>query len=44
MANKRSKQRKPKQSNSKQAGQKGGAASFEEMGSPTPVRKKKAKQ
>ncbi len=38
MANKRAKQKKPKQ---KQMGQKGGSMSMTDIGSPTPARKKK---
>lgn len=44
MANKRSKVRKPKQGSNKNAGQKGGSMSFDDIGSPTPVRKQKKKK
>ncbi len=44
MANKRSKVKKPKQGSNKGAGQKGGMASFDELGSPMPVRKQKKKK
>ena len=40
MANKRAKQRKPKQPNSSKGGQKGGTVS-QEISSPRPVKKKK---
>ncbi len=40
MANKRTKEKKPKQSQAK-SGQKGGQSTMQEMGDPTPVRKKK---
>jgi len=40
MANKRAKQKKPKQQN-KGAGSKSGAMSFEDLGSPKPTKKKK---
>ncbi len=40
MPNKKAKQKKPKQNASKGAGQKGGSMS-QEMGSPSPMKKKK---
>jgi hypothetical protein len=42
MSNKRAKQQKPKKQN-KASGQKGGSVSYDEIGSPQPVRKKKKK-
>ena len=44
MANKKSNQKKPKQQSSKTSGQKGGSTSFDNMGSPSPVRKPKKKK
>jgi len=41
MANKREKQKKPKQNKSKQMGRKSGEMSMEEMGSPKPTKKSK---
>jgi hypothetical protein len=43
MANKRAKQKKPKQNQNKMSGQKGGSMSFQDIGSPKPVKKNKKK-
>ncbi len=44
MGNKRSKSKKSKQSKGKAAGRKGGASEFDNLGSPSPVKKKKKKK
>jgi hypothetical protein len=44
MANKRAKQRKPKQNQAKSSGQKSGSMKFEDIGSPSPARKNKKKK
>ena len=43
MGNKRTKSKKPKQNKGKAAGRKGGASEFD-IGSPSPVKKKKKKK
>ncbi len=44
MGNKRTKSKKPKQIKGKAGGRKGGASEFDNIGSPSPVRKKKKKK
>ena len=44
MANKKSSNKKPKQSAAKSSGKKGGAMDFSDIGSPKPVRKQKKKK